>query len=303
MLANFSYIERDSFVHRLDPRTKIILLFVYSFTVLQTSNVWIVAIGFLLVMVYYALAHLHWRETKQTWRLIFTISIGLALVNYILSRGNILQGVDVNHIHVLITFPFVGFQTQPPYIGIAPLTLSTESLVFLLTQLLRNVSIAAIAILIPFTIDPGQLGVAFKGIGLPDKFAYAIDLSFRFLPTVFRDFETTLAAQQARGFELDKLRGGLIKKIIRITPLILPVVIGSILGSDDIINAMELRCFGVGKRTWLAELHMFRCDYLLLVWGILVLLAVTLLNILGNYYSLSLLHMIHTQGIPPFLAP
>jgi energy-coupling factor transport system permease protein len=301
MLANFSYINRNSFVHRLDPRTKIILLFAYSFIVIQTSNVWIIAIGFTLAIIYYFLAHLKWKETKQTWRLILSISIGLALVNYILSAGNILQGVDVGHIHILLTLPFIGFRAQAPYLGIVPMLFSVESLVFLLTQLLRNVSIAAIAILIPFTIDPDQMGVAFKGIGLPDKFAYAVDLSFRFLPTVFRDFDMTMAAQQARGFELERRRGGLIKKIIRITPLILPVVIGSILGSDDIINAMELRCFGVGKRTWLTKLHLVRVDYLLIVGSTLVFFSVTLLNILGNYYPYDLLHMIHTQGIAPLL--
>jgi Cobalt transport protein len=75
------------------------------------------------------------------------------------------------------------------------------------------------------------------------------------LPRVARDFGTTLDAQRARGFEIDKIRGGILSKIARLAPMVVPVVIGSIVEAEDIISAMELRCFGVGKRTWFTKLH------------------------------------------------
>ena len=137
-------------------------------------------------------------------------------------------------------------------------------------------------------------------MGLPDKFAYAVDLSFRFLPSVARDFGTTLDAQRARGFEIDKLRGGTFAKIARLAPMIVPVVIGSIVGAEDIISAMELRCFGVGKRTWITELHARPIDRVIITLSITGFFAITLLNILGNYYGSGFLHVLHVQGIPGF---
>jgi ABC transporter len=125
--------------------------------------------------------------------------------------------------------------------------------------------------------------------------------SLRFLPTTVRDFVTTLDAQRARGFEIDKLRGGLFGKVARLAPMIVPVVIGSIVGAGDIINAMELRCFGVGKRTWLIELHTRQVDRAILTLALAGFAAVTLLNILGIFFTTGPLHILHSQGIPPFL--
>jgi energy-coupling factor transport system permease protein len=303
MLINFPYIKRDSPVHRLDPRTKLILLLAFSFTAAQTSNFWVILAGFMLAAFYYSQAHLKWRETRRAWIFIIALNVMLVVVNYFLSGGAVVQGVDLSHQHVLFTLPFIGFKRQPPFVGPAPLLFSVESITFMITQGLRNFGLAFLAVPIPYTTDPGHMGVAFKGLGIPDKFAYAIDLSFRFLPTVARDFGTTLDAQRARGFEIDKLRGGIFGKIARLAPMVVPVVIGSVVGAEDIISAMELRCFGIGKRSWLTELHARPIDRTIIALSLLIFVIVTILNILGNFYTQGALHFLHTQGIPHFLAP
>ncbi len=83
--------------------------------------------------------------------------------------------------------------------------------------------------------------------------------------------------------------------------MVVPVVIGSIVEAEDIISAMELRCFGVGKRTWFTKLHARPLDRAIIALSIIGFLTVTLLNILGNIYTQGPLHVLHTQGIPPFL--
>jgi energy-coupling factor transport system permease protein len=164
-----------------------------------------------------------------------------------------------------------------------------------------NFSIAFIAISLPYTTNPGQIAVSVRGLGVPDAIAYAFDLTFRFLPTVGRDFSTTMDAQRARGFELDKLRGGIFGRIARLAPLIVPLVIGSIIGAEDIINAMELRCFGSGKRTWLLELHARRFDRIVIALTLLLFIGLTALNIAGYFYPTGILHSMHIQGIPSAL--
>jgi len=56
-----------------------------------------------------------------------------------------------------------------------------------------------------------------------------------------------------RGFEITSYEGAFLEELLRLAPMIVPVIIGSIVDADDIINAMELRCFGVTKRTWLID--------------------------------------------------
>ena len=90
-------------------------------------------------------------------------------------------------------------------------------------------------------------------------------------------------------------------KTVRLAPMIVPVVIGSIIGAEDIISAMELRCFGVGKRTWLVELHARRTDRMLITLALVGFAAISLLNILGYFYASGPLHMLHEQGIPAML--
>ena len=303
MLINFPYIKRDTRIHRLDPRVKLLLLLAFGFGAAQTSNFWVILAGFILAAFYYRQARLKWIETRRAWILIIALNVMLLVVNYFLSGGAVVQGVDLSHQHVLFTLPFLGFKRQPPFIGSAPLLFSVESITFMITQGLRNFGIAFFAIAIPYTTDPGHMGVAFRGLGIPDRFSYAIDLSFRFLPTVARDFGTTLDAQRARGFELDKLRGGIFGKIARLAPMIVPVVIGSIVGAEDIISAMELRCFGIGKRSWLTELHARRIDRVLITLSIVGFVVITIFNILGNFFMQGPLHFLHTQGIPHFLVP
>ncbi len=303
MLINFPYIKRDTPIHRLDARVKLIFLLLYGFAAAQTSNAVFMLCGLIMAVIYYRMARLKWSETKRAWYFIIFLNFMIIVVNYFLSAGAIVQGVDLTHQHILFSIPFIGLKRYAPFIGPTPLIFSVQSITFMLTQGMRNFGIALLAVPIPYTTDPGHMGIAFKGMGLPDRFAYAIDLAFRFLPTVARDFGTTLDAQRARGFEIDKLRGGIFGKIARLAPMIVPVIIGSVVGAEDIINAMELRCFGVGKRTWYKVLHTRRIDRLLITLIISGFLIVTAWNILGNFYSGGLLHVLHTQGIPSFLSP
>jgi energy-coupling factor transport system permease protein len=303
MLINFPYINRDTPIHRLDPRTKFVLLFALGFAVAQTSNFWVIFAVLIGAAFYYSQAHLKWKETKRAWYLIIALNVMIIFVNYFLSGGAVVQGVDLTHQHILFTLPFLGLKREFPFLGPGPLVFSVESITFMITQGMRNFSIALLAISIPYTTNPGHIGIAFKGLGLPDKFAYAIDLSFRFLPSVARDFGTTLDAQRARGFEIDKLQGGIFSKIARLAPMVVPVVIGSVVGAEDIISAMELRCFGVGKRSWFVKLQARPIDRILITFAIVSFIAITTLNILGNFYAQGFLHVLHTQGIPSFLAP
>ena len=136
-------------------------------------------------------------------------------------------------------------------------------------------------ILIPYSLDPRLYGITFKGLGFSDKFAYAMDLTMRFIPTFGRDFQLTMDAQRARGYELEKFKGGLIEQVRKMGPIFVPVTIHAIIGSEDIIDAMDLRAFGVGPRTWLDVLERDLKDRVLIWFGIAILVVSFALGLFG----------------------
>ena len=141
-------------------------------------------------------------------------------------------------------------------------------------------------ILIPYSLNPAHYGITFRGLGLPDKIAYAMDLTMRFIPSFGRDFQLTLDAQRARGYELENLRGGPIAQVRKMAPLIVPVTIHAIIASEDIIDAMDLRAFGIGPRTWLEQLHYRQRDVILIGLAVFIFglsLALSLVG-LGQFW-------------------
>jgi energy-coupling factor transport system permease protein len=153
---------------------------------------------------------------------------------------------------------------------------------FVVTQALRFYTIAAVALTFPYVIDPVDFGVAFRRLGVPYKFAFALDMAFRYVPAMGRELQTTIDAQRTRGYELDHLRGGALAKSMRLGPIVVPVVLNAILGAEDIIDAMDLRCFGVRERTWLRELRYGRLDRVALGVLAFLLVAITLADVTGH---------------------
>jgi energy-coupling factor transport system permease protein len=75
--------------------------------------------------------------------------------------------------------------------------------------------------------------------------------------------------------------GGLIELVYRLGPLMVSVTIHAIIGSEDNIDAMDLRTFGVGPCTWLEELHYRWRDRVLIAIGILILVASFAMQVIG----------------------
>src|SRR6266496_2252665 len=130
MLINFPYIKRDTPIHRLDPRAKLILLFLYSLAAAQTSNVWFMLAGFIFAAYYYSLACLKWSETKRVWYFIILLNVKIIVVNYFLNTGSVVQGVDLTHQQVLFSIPFIGLSAKPLFIVPKRVDFSVECFVF-----------------------------------------------------------------------------------------------------------------------------------------------------------------------------
>jgi energy-coupling factor transport system permease protein len=274
MLVTWRYRELNTMIHRLDPRAKVIS---FACFVLAAVSFW--DVRYLLALLAFGvaqilLARVAWRDIRRVWIFIFVMASLFSLITFLTGRGGF-EFYTSEHVLARWVAPFTIFGWQPA----VPVT--AERIAYAAAQFLRIMAVASFATVIPYTIDPRAYGVTFHRLGLPDKFAYAIDLSLRFVPTFARDFAITYDAQRARGFELERARGGLLAQIRRLAPLLVPVVIQAIVGGEEIIDAMDLRSFGVRTRTWLTSLQYHWIDALWIGMSVAVLIGCILLPILG----------------------
>jgi energy-coupling factor transport system permease protein len=161
-----------------------------------------------------------------------------------------------------------------PGLGWSPtITITAVRAFFAIAQFLRMLTMALLAIPVAYTIDPSMYGVIFRQLGLPDRVAYLMDLAFRFVPTLGRDFSITIDAQRARGYEVESLRGGLFERLRRLAPLLVPVTMHAIVTGEEVVDAMDLRAFGVQQRTWLKQLHYRPRDYVFIGLGVAIFIS------------------------------
>jgi energy-coupling factor transport system permease protein len=268
MLITWGYRLRNSIMERIDPRARWIfsLAFLFSITMFWDARflLFFVILGF----GWYFLAGLKWEETRRAWTIVSVILFMMIIVNTLITGGGA-GGIVPPGGHLVwpqgFTIPIFGWTIH--------FGLTYERIWFAICQIMRITPISAVFIVIPFSMDPRLYGITFKGLGLPDKLAYTMELAFRYVPTLARDFNVTLDAQKARGYELERLGGTLFQQLTRIAPLLVPVTMNSILTGEDVINAMDLRCFGTHPRTWLIKLTYRWTDFVLITGSALMLIS------------------------------
>lgn len=272
MLVTWKYRPRGTFLDSLDPRSRWITSFLILFAMVPIWHPYVMVGYFCLSMTQFFMSRLTWQETKRVWFfIIFLVVIVIGLNAIITGRGGPgeIQRLEP---HVLWerSINIFGATWTP--------NITVEKIAFGITQMFRMMGTAVLFFIIPWTIDPSKYGVTFSGMGIPYRFAFSMDLAFRFVPTLARDFVTTVDSQRARGYEVERLEGGLITQIRRVAPLIVPVVMNAIVNGEDIINAMDLRCFGQDRRTWIGKLQYRKRDYFWIGIGVAIFLGSLYLN-------------------------
>jgi len=274
MLVTWRYRKRKSLLQWFDPRAWIIFFGCYLASTLFFWDFRFLLPFLTLSVIVLLTSGIKWKEIRRAFLFIIGFVFIFTILTFLTGRG----GAEVySQEHVLREF-----RASFSILGWTPvLKITIERIFYAISQFARVFGIAVMTILIPYSLDPALYGITFRGLGLPDKIAYAMDLTMRFIPTFGRDFQLTMDAQRARGYELEKIRGGLIEQVRKLGPLMVPVTIHAIIGSEDIIDAMDLRAFGIGPRTWLEQLVYQPKDRILIIAGISILCVSFILLMLG----------------------
>ena len=257
MLKNITlgqYFPGDSIIHRLDPRTKLTLVFVF------------VVIIFLF----------------KTW-VGYTVMYALLVLAILLSQisfGHILKGLKPLWFIILFTFVLnlLFTNTGMPIFEIGRFKLTTDGLVLAGELVARLVFLIMITTLLTYTTSPIQLTDAIERmfkplnkIGFPvHELAMMMTIAIRFIPTLIEETDKIMKAQMARGAEFDSKN--IFKRAVNMVPLLVPLFVSAFRRADELAFAMEARCYSGGHgRTKMRVLKMKARDYVVL--AILVMIA------------------------------
>lgn len=259
------YIPTGSMIHRLDPRAKILaatfLILAISFNTSIVANL----IFLVITLVIAKLSRIEFR--------------------YILRR--LLLGLPILIFIFVMQFLFLG-RVEPSgqiYFEWGWFRLTRYGLQTMAISGIRIISFIFLTSLVTMTATTTELthGVErilhpFRRFGLPaHELALILTIALRFVPTLAEEAERILKAQASRGADISRRRIWRPDRAARAyLPLIVPLFLGAFRRAEDLVYAMEARCYIGGEgRTNFVVLHSNWRDYTAVVLSFLLLLVLT----------------------------
>lgn len=237
------YYPADSFVHKLDPRFKILAVLAYIIAAffVKTYIGLFVLLAFLTVAV--AASHIPLKVLLRGLKAIYVL-LGITFVfNALLSGG------------------------QTEYFRLWIFRLTREGLVRAVFMVLRLIMLITGASLLTLTTAPIALTDGMERLLSPfaklhfpaHEVAMMMTIALRFIPTLMEEADRIMKAQSARGASFDE--GGLIKRAKSVIPLLVPLFVSAFRRAEELAMAMEVRCYHGGEgRTRLHVLRFTRRD-------------------------------------------
>ncbi|MBS2967363.1 energy-coupling factor transporter transmembrane protein EcfT [Metabacillus sp. KIGAM252] len=252
------YVPGHSFVHKLDPRSKLLLVFLFVFIVFLANNAVTYAILGLFTILVISL-------TKLPPRF---LAAGLKPILWIILFTFILHILVTKQGPVLFQFSFISIHEEGLRQGIF---ISLRFLFLILITTLLTLTTTPIEV----TDGMENLLHPFKKMGLPiHELALMMSIALRFIPTLTDETDKIMKAQMARGVDFSS--GPLTKRVQSIVPLLVPLFISAFKRAEELATAMEARGYQGGEgRTKYRQLKWDRQDSMIMV--LLLILSVLLL--------------------------
>lgn len=259
MLSNITlgqYFPGESVVHRLDPRTKLILTIAYVVILFIAAT----AVGFLLVAV-------------LVFAIIFISKIPVTSV--LRSVKPILPLILFTSV---LNMFFVGGQTLWQW---GFLNLTVEGIAMAIKMAIRIVLLIMGTSLLTYTTSPIALTDAIEDLLRPlnkvkfpvHEMAMMMTIALRFIPTLITETDKIMSAQKARGADLET--GNLMQRTRALIPILIPLFISAFRRADELALAMECRCYQGGEgRTRMRQLRYNKIDILAFLWATVGLFAI-----------------------------
>ena len=258
------YFPGQSVIHRLDPRTKLIMLVVYIVALFLAES-W-VSYGLMLVF----LVTVIWLSTIP----IKSILRGMKPLVMILIFTGVLNLFFTQEGEVIFHFWI--------------LTVTTEGFSRAVMMMSRILMLITGTFLLTYTTSPialtdglESLMKPLKKIGVPvHELSMMMCIALRFIPTLIEETDKIMCAQKARGADFET--GSLMERAKALIPILVPLFISAFRRADELATAMECRCYQGGEgRTKMKLLRYHREDFLSYGVGVVLLIVVFVLKTMG----------------------
>lgn len=258
------FFPGDSFVHKLDPRTKLVFLIVYIVALFTASN-WIsygLILAFLVLTI--IVSKIPIKSIVSGMKPLVFILIFTGVLNIFFTAGET----------VLVSFWIF--------------TVSVEGIVRAIFMMARILMLITGTFLLTYTTSPIALTDGLESLLSPLKklkmpvheLSMMMCIALRFIPTLIEETDKIMSAQKARGADFET--GNLLQRVKALVPILVPLFIGAFRRADELATAMECRCYQGGDgRTKMKLLRYHRGDLQAFVIGVLLLAAVIVLHSIG----------------------
>lgn len=255
------FFPGNTVVHRLDPRTKLMMTILYIVVLFVAK--WFVsyAVVFAFLCLAVALSKIKPSTLLRGLKPLLIIIVLTGLINLFYSQGE----------------PLVSFWI---------FTITKEGILNAFFMITRIIMLIGGTFLLTYTTSPIALtdGLELllnplKKIKVPvHELAMMMCIALRFIPTLIEETDKIMSAQKARGADFET--GSLLRRAKALVPILVPLFISSFRRADELATAMECRCYqgGVG-RTRMRQLSYSARDFWCLAIGALLLAAVIVLRI------------------------
>ena len=258
------YFPGTSFIHRLDPRTKLLVLIVYivALFVAKTWVSYLVCLAFLALCI--AISTISLKSIFRGLKPLVFILVFTGVLNIFLTDGET----------VLVKWWII--------------TITLEGVVRAVYMIVRIMMLVSATFLLTYTTSPISLTDGLESLLSPLKklhfpvheLAMMMCIALRFIPTLIEETDKIMSAQRSRGADFES--GKLMERVRALIPILVPLFIGAFRRADELATAMECRCYHGGEgRTKMKLLRYKRRDYLAFLAGFILLAAIITLRCFG----------------------
>lgn len=257
------YFPGSTLAHRLDPRTKLMMVLIYIVALFCAKSFLSYGILALFLFVSVRISKVGFRALIRGMKPLVVILIFTAVLNMFYTPG-----------HALASFWIF--------------TLTAEGILAAVFMVLRIALLIMGTFLMTYTTSPIALTDAIENLLGPLKrvrfpvheLAMLMSIALRFIPTLIEETDKIISAQKARGADFET--GNLLRRAKALVPILVPLFLSAIRRADELATAMECRCYHGGEgRTKLHVLRYQKRDFLCILLTTLITVAVVIISRLG----------------------
>jgi energy-coupling factor transport system permease protein len=217
------YLPGESWLHRLDPRTKLWAVLLSSLAGLLFQQIGVLAALLLLTQAALLSARAPWERMRWLWVRLLPLLVLILALQPLFAPG---PGPDLLHL--------------------GPIRLTVAGLLQGISYALRAAALTFTATILLLTTQSSELVQGLVKLGLPYPWGLTVGLAIRYLPTTYGLFVSVREAQEARGWILN--RGNVFQRVRAYVPILVATIIAALRLADHLGLALAARGLGYPVR-------------------------------------------------------